>query len=109
LDPVAGATALPLLDDVAGLSQIVDDAPDAPFRDSDGRPDLTQAHLGIASDADEYSGVVGQENPIRTWGGAPDRYIRDGCCRTRTIVGSNQDNRKLAEVVDARTAVVVAE
>lgn len=58
MDLVMVAAARPLLDDVAGLGEIVDDATDAAFGNADSYGDVIQAHLGIACDTGEDSGMV---------------------------------------------------
>src|SRR5450755_2300456 len=63
LHVVAIAAAFLLLDDVAGLGQVVDDAIGTAFRDADGGGDITEAHLGIVGDAQQRPAMIGEEHP----------------------------------------------
>ena len=46
---------------VAGLLEFVDDLGRGSFGDADGEGDVSEAHIGVGSDAGEDVGVVGQE------------------------------------------------
>ena len=65
LDAVAIATTVLVLDDVAGFGQVGDDAKRGALGDAERRGDLAEAHAGVVGDADEDSGVVGEEGPLR--------------------------------------------
>jgi len=47
--------------DVASLDKVMDDAVDGAFADADVAGDLSEANLGVLSDADQDVGVVGQK------------------------------------------------
>ena len=59
--PVAATVARTV--DVAGLDKLVDDAVGGPFGDTDAVADLTKTYPGILGDAEQNSGVVGEERP----------------------------------------------
>jgi hypothetical protein len=65
LDVVAVAAAVLLLDHVAGLDQVGDDAEGAALGNVQAGRDVAQAHPGVMSDAQQNPGVVGQERPAR--------------------------------------------
>jgi hypothetical protein len=65
LDGVPVTTALFVLDDVAGCNQVGNDSERAAFGDADRRGDVAQTHSRIVGDADEDSGMVGEEAPLR--------------------------------------------
>ena len=65
LDTVAIATAVLVLDDVAGLGQVSDDAEGGALGDTERSCDVPQAHPRIVSDADQGAGMVGKEAPLR--------------------------------------------
>jgi hypothetical protein len=72
LDVVAIAAAVLLLDDIAGLDQVRDDAERAALGDVQAGRDVTQAHPGVVSHAQQDPGVIGQEGPARHSGKLPD-------------------------------------
>src|ERR1700683_670678 len=63
LDVVAVASAGLLLDHVAGLDQIRNDAEGAAFGDVQAGCDVAQAHAGVMGDEQENPGVISQEGP----------------------------------------------
>src|SRR5260370_36404291 len=63
LDLVAVTAAVLLLDYVAGLDQIRDDAEGAAFGDVQAGCDVTQAHPGVMGDEQQDPGVISQEGP----------------------------------------------
>lgn len=65
LDPVPIATAVLLLDDIAGLGQVGNDAERGALGDVERSGDVTQAHPRIMRDADQGAGMVGKEAPLR--------------------------------------------
>ena len=65
LDLVAVAAAVLLLDHVAGVGQVGDDAGRAAFRDVQAGRDVAQARAWVISDAQQDPGVVGQEGLAR--------------------------------------------
>src|SRR5256885_1972757 len=65
LDVVPVAAAVLLLDYVAGLDQVGDDAEGAALGDVQARRHVAQAHPGVMSHAQQHPGVVGQEGPAR--------------------------------------------
>jgi hypothetical protein len=64
LDLVAVAAAFLLLDHVAGLGQVGDDAVGAALGDAQADRDVAQAHPRVVCDAQQHPGVVGQEGPV---------------------------------------------
>jgi hypothetical protein len=52
-----------LLDEVAGCGQVGDDAVGAALGDVQAGGDVAQAHARVVGDAQQNSGVVGQEAP----------------------------------------------
>ena len=65
LDLVAVAAAVLVLDDVAGLGEVGDDAVGGALGDADSGRDVAQPHARVAGDAQQHPGVVGQEAPVR--------------------------------------------
>src|SRR5579864_7500989 len=65
LDLVAVAAAVLLLDHVAGLGQLGDDAISAALGDAQPGRDVTQPRTGVVCDAHQHPGVAGQETPVR--------------------------------------------
>jgi len=65
LDAVGIAPAVPLLDDVAGVGQVGDDAERPALGDAERRGDVAQARPGVVGDAYEGSRMVGEEAPLR--------------------------------------------
>ena len=49
--------------DVAGFDEVVDDAVNGAFTDTDFAGDLGESNFGVLSDADHDVGVVGQKRP----------------------------------------------
>jgi hypothetical protein len=64
LDAVAIATAVLVLDYVAGLGQISDDPEGAALCDTERSGDVAQARPGVMRDADQGAGMVGKEAPL---------------------------------------------
>jgi hypothetical protein len=64
LDPVAVAAAVLVLDDVPGVGQVGDDAVRAAFGDSQAGGDVPQPGSRVLGDAEQDSGVLGQETPV---------------------------------------------
>jgi hypothetical protein len=65
LDVVPVTPAVFLLDQVAALDEVRDDAEGAAFGDVQAGRDVTQAHLGVVGHAQEHQGMIGQEGPAR--------------------------------------------
>src|ERR1700722_1745297 len=65
LDVVTVAAAVLLLDHVAGLDQVRDDAESASFGNVQAGREVTQAHPRVMSDQQQNPGVGGQEGPAR--------------------------------------------
>src|ERR1700683_1415638 len=65
LDLVAVAAAVLLLDHVAGLGQLGDDAVSAALGDAQAGRDVAQPRAGVVCDAHQHPGVAGQEAPVR--------------------------------------------
>src|ERR1700684_1725548 len=65
LDLVAVAAAVLLLDDVPGLGQVSDNAVGAALGDVEPGRDIAEADARVLCDAQQDSGVVGQEGPAR--------------------------------------------
>ncbi len=65
VDAVAIATAILVLDDVAGLGQVGDDPERGALGDAERSGDVAQAHPRIMRDADQGAGMVGEETPLR--------------------------------------------
>lgn len=63
LNLIAIATSVSLLHDVAGFGQIVDNSVGTPFGEVETGRDIAQAHLRIASDAEECPTMVAEESP----------------------------------------------
>src|SRR5205085_11007366 len=74
LDLVAVTPALLLLDDVAGLGEVGDDAVGAALGDPDPLGDVAQPDAGVMGDADQHPSVVGEEVPTLH---APDSTLSD--------------------------------
>jgi hypothetical protein len=64
-DLVAVTAAILLLDDVAGVGQVGDDAVGAAFGDADAGRDVTQPHSRVVGNAQQHPSMVGQETPVR--------------------------------------------
>src|ERR1700728_468682 len=65
LDLVAVTAAVLLLDDVPGLGQVSDNAVGAALGDVEPGRDIAEADARVLCDAQQDSGVVGQEGPAR--------------------------------------------
>ena len=63
VDHVAVAAAIPLPVDVAGLDQVRQDALRGSEGDANRVGDVSQAHVGVAGDAEQHLCVVGDELP----------------------------------------------
>lgn len=63
-DVVAVAPAFLFFDDIAGVGELGDDAERAALGDAERGGDVAEAHARIVRDADERSGVVGEEAPL---------------------------------------------
>ena len=63
LDLVTVAAAVLLLDYIASVNEVGNDAVSAALGDAKAGGDVTQSQTRVASDAYEYAGVVGQEAP----------------------------------------------
>src|SRR5260370_5023029 len=72
LDAVAVAAAVLLLDHVAGLDQVGDDAEGAALGYLQAGRDVAQAHPGVMSDAQQNPGMIGQEGPAHHLNTIPD-------------------------------------
>ncbi|MEA2214307.1 MAG: hypothetical protein QOF83_4255 [Solirubrobacteraceae bacterium] len=65
LDVVAVAVAVLVLDDIAGVREVRDDAKSGALGDSKGRADVAEAYAGVVGDAEEGTSMVGQKAPLR--------------------------------------------
>jgi hypothetical protein len=61
---IAIATTFSLLDDVAGVCQIVDDGVGVPFGDAEIGRNVAQTYFRIVSDREQNSTVVGEKAPV---------------------------------------------
>jgi len=64
LNPVAIPASLLLLDDVAGLGQVRDNAESRSFGHPQSRRDVAKPHPGIVGDSHKGTGMVGEEAPL---------------------------------------------
>jgi hypothetical protein len=78
LDLVAVAAAVFVLDYVAGIGEIVDDAMSSALGDAQAGRDVAQPGSRIAGDAQQNPGMVGQETPGRHAQSVP--LIHEMCC-----------------------------
>jgi len=74
LDVIPVAAAVLLLDHVAGLDQVGDDAERAALGDVQAGRDVAQAHPGVMSHAQQHPRVISQEGPARR----PDKLPGSG-------------------------------
>ena len=79
LDAVAIATAVLVLDYVAGLGQIADNPEGAALRDAERSGDVAQAHPRVMPDADQGAGVVGKEAPLAHETSVTQRFPESSC------------------------------
>jgi hypothetical protein len=63
VDPVAVSPAYPLTLDEAAVDQVGEDPLGRTLRDADVFGNVTKPDLGVAGDAEENLGVVGDESP----------------------------------------------
>ena len=72
LDLVPVPTPVALLDHLAGLREVGDHGERGPLGDAEGRRDVAEANPGIARDAQQDPGVIGEEGPL----GHPRTLVR---------------------------------
>jgi hypothetical protein len=60
---VTASAPISFLDDVACFGEVRDDSKGASFRDTERGTDVPQPYPGIVGDAEQDSGVIGQEVP----------------------------------------------